>query len=58
LLDANQPIEVQQNMVRDLVSSNLDLSAFAGAGALPSAKTQLKHKRWTREPNPEDNAAG
>jgi dTMP kinase len=29
VIDANQPIEVQQNLVRDLVSARVDLSKFA-----------------------------
>ncbi len=36
-LDANQPIEAQQNIVRDLIASKLDLSQFSAGTALKPA---------------------
>ncbi len=36
-LDANQPIEAQQNIVRDFIASKLDLSQFSAGTALKPA---------------------
>jgi dTMP kinase len=57
VIDANQPIEVQQNQVRDLVSSKIDLAAFEGRATSSRPSSPLKMKQWNRETPPEDNAA-
>ena len=48
VVDANENIEKQQNLVRDLVSSQLDLAAFAGK-TRARRSAPLKHKRWMRD---------
>jgi len=39
-IDANQPIEAQQNIVRDLIASKLDLTRFSSVASLKSASTR------------------
>ncbi|MGI8966206.1 MAG: dTMP kinase [Limisphaerales bacterium] len=35
VMDANQPVEAQQSIVRDLVAAKIDLSEFIGRGIFP-----------------------
>jgi dTMP kinase len=39
-IDANQPIEAQQNIVRDLITSKLDLTRFSAVASLKPALTR------------------
>ena len=39
-IDANQPIEAQQNIVRDLIASKLDLTRFSAVASLKPALTR------------------
>ena len=39
-IDANQPIEAQQNIVRDLIASKLDLARFSAVASLKAASTR------------------
>lgn len=39
-IDANQPIEAQQNIVRDLIASKLDLTRFSAVASLKPASTR------------------
>lgn len=48
VLDANDTIEKQQNVVRELVASRLNIEAFARHSHSPRASSQ-KQKRWMRD---------
>jgi dTMP kinase len=56
-IDANEPIEMQQKRVRDLISRNVDLAAFQGPSPLSHTKSKSKPSRWRHDLPAEDNEA-
>src|SRR5437763_6861661 len=49
VIDANQSVEDQQNLVRDLLSNRIDLDRFKSNGIMPFRPTTRKFK-WKQEP--------
>ena len=49
VIDANESVEEQQNLVRDLLSNRIDLSRFKSNGVMPFKPTTRKFK-WKQEP--------
>jgi dTMP kinase len=60
-VNANEPIESQQKMVRELIANRVDLTAFEAQPGLSRPKTKtksrMKSKQWNRESANEDNEA-
>ena len=54
LMDANQPIEAQQSIVRELIAAKLDLSAFTTEGSHAESSTSEQARRSTN-PVPRTN---
>jgi len=52
VIDANESVEEQQNLVRDLLSSQIDLNRFKCNGVVPFRRTTRKFK-WKQEPSEE-----
>ena len=49
VIDANQSVEVQQNIVRELISNRIDLARFKGNGSYrPMPRTNRRNK-WKQE---------
>ena len=48
IIDANQSVEDQQNLVRELLSDRIDLGRFKGNGIVPFRPTPRKFK-WKQE---------
>lgn len=57
VIDANQPIEAQQNQVRDLIASRIKLSNFGSHGRTASSPGKSKARKWKTETTFEDKAA-
>jgi dTMP kinase len=49
VIDANQSVEDQQNLVRELLSDRIDLGHFKGNGIVPFTPTARRFK-WKQEP--------
>jgi len=60
-VNANEPIEAQQKVVRDLISMKVELSAFESqpdsSHVASGPKSKTKSDSWKQESPNEDNAA-
>ena len=49
VIDANQSVEDQQNLVRDLLSDRIDLGKFKGNGVYPARASTPRRNKWKQE---------
>src|SRR5436853_2411569 len=49
VIDANQSVEDQQNLVRDLLSDRIDLEKFKGNGVYPARQSAARRNKWRQE---------
>ena len=57
VVNANEPIEAQQNTVRELIANKLDLEKFVMRTATTSPRVSVKSNPWKKETPSEDHAA-
>lgn len=50
VIDANQSVEDQQNIVRELLSDRIDLNRFKGNGIVPFKPRAPRKFKWKQEP--------
>jgi dTMP kinase len=50
VIDANQSVEDQQNIVRELLSDRIDLNRFKGNGMVPFKPRTPRKFKWKQEP--------
>src|SRR6266850_9987 len=49
VIDANQSVEDQQNLVRELISDRISLAQFKGNGVYPSRASAPRKNKWRQE---------
>lgn len=49
VIDANQSVEDQQNLVRELLSDRIDLGKFKGNGVYPARASMPRKNKWRQE---------
>src|SRR5881394_1613854 len=49
VIDANQSVEEQQNIVRELLSDRIDLGKFKGNGVYPARPSSSRRNKWKQE---------
>ena len=49
VIDANQSVEDQQNLVRELLSDRIDLGKFKGNGVYPARLSSPRKNKWRQE---------
>ena len=50
LIDANEPVEEQQNQVRALISERINLAGFKTRGGLLFNKQNVRNHKWRQQP--------
>ena len=49
-IDANQPVEEQQNQVRELISEKINLTQFKTHGELTFGRPNTRNNKWRQQP--------
>jgi len=57
VVNANEPIEAQQNTVRELIANKLELSRYVTHTVTPSARKAPSTKTWKKDSDIEDHEA-